>query len=274
VRLDPQVGIGYGNAAWGAERYSDFFDEYRSKGDEIGIHVHTYNWSKAKEAWIDDCGNDEWTAYCLRSSHDSFTQAFGSEPRCVRFGNFWLSTAAVNQAEELGLEFDLTIEPGLNAANWGGGKKPIETGVTPDYYRVPRVPYAPARHDFKKRHRDSGARSITMMPLTAAHRSLGWSLRDVRRRLGRIRRNGFAARHQEEPLSMWRHWTGKDHFGAMLDRALALQDRPYLAFAVRSDINGADFAAYDGCLNALLEHPAAARFVFCSPRDAMRYLEA
>jgi hypothetical protein len=60
----------------------------------------------------------------------------------------------------------------------------------------------------------------------------------------------------------------------MVDRAIALQERPYLAFAVRSGINGVDFEAYDGCLNALLQHPVARSFVFCSPRDAMRYLEA
>jgi hypothetical protein len=272
LRLDPQVAIGYGNAAWGAERYAALFDEYRAKGDEIGIHVHTYNWSKADDGWIDDCGNAEWTAHCLQSSHDAFTEAFGRRPRCVRFGNFWLSTAAVNQAEALGIEFDLTIEPGLNATGWGAAKKPLETGVIPDYYRVPRVPYAPSRRDFKKRQRDGDPRNITMMPLTAAHRALGWGLSDVRRRLGRIRRNGFSARRQEEPLSMWKRWSGKDHYGAMLDRAIALQKRPYLAFAVRSDIDGVDFPAYDACLNALLQHPAAPRFAFCSPRDAMKYL--
>jgi hypothetical protein len=272
LRMDPQVAIGYGNAAWAAERYADFFQEYQSNGDEIGIHVHTYTWSKAREGWIDDCGNEEWTAYCLQSSNDSFKQVFGKQPRCIRFGNFWLSTAAVNQAEELGVEFDLTIEPGLDASTWGAGKKPPETGVIPDYCRVPRVPYTPSRRDFKKRHRDGDARNITMMPLTAAHRALGWNLRDIRRRLGRMRRNGFSARNQEEPLSMWRNWAGKDHYGAMLDRAIALQERPYLAFAVRSDINGQDFAAYDGCLNALLGHPVSPRFVFCSPGDAMQYL--
>ncbi len=275
VRLDPQVAIGYGKAAWAAERYADFFEEYRSKGDEIGIHVHTYNWSKGDDGWIDDNGNEEWTSHCLQSSFDSFRQVFGDQPRCLRFGNYWLSTAAVNQAEDLGIEFDLTIEPGLDATGWGAGKKPTETGVIPNFFRVPRVPYAPSRHDFKRRHGDGDARRITMMPLTSGHRSLGWSLRDVRRRLGRIRRNGFSARLQEEPLSMWRTWSGKDHYGAMLDRAIALQERPYLAFAVRSDMNVERYhQAYESCLNALLEHPAASRFVFCSPRDAMRYLEA
>ena len=275
VRMDPQVAISYGNAAWAAERYADFFEEYRAKGDEIGIHVHTYNWSKSREAWVDDCGDEEWTAYCLQSSNDSFKQVFGKQPRCMRFGNFWLSTAAVNQAEDLGIQFDLTIEPGLDAKTWEADKKPAATGVIPSYCGMSSVPYTPSRSDFKKRHGNGAARNIKMLPLTAAHRALGWNLRDIRRRLGRVRRNGFSARNQDQPLSMWRKdWTGRDHYGAMLDRAIALQERPYLAFAVRSEMNGKDFAAYERCLSALVDHPAAPSFEFCSPRDAMRYLEA
>jgi hypothetical protein len=274
VRMDPQVAIGYGSAAWAAERYADFFEQYRAHGDEIGIHVHTYNWSKSLGTWIDDCGNEEWTAHCLQSSTASFKQVFGYQPRSLRFGNFWLSTAAVNQAEELGIEFDLTIEPGLDASKWEADKKPRETGVVPSYCGIPSVPYTPSRRDFRKRHLNGDSRNITMMPLTAAHRALGWSLRDVRRRLGRVRRNGLSSRNHDEPLSMWKgDWTGENHYGAMLDRAIELQQRPYLAFAVRSDINGKEFAAYERCLSALAEHPAAPSFVFCSPRDAMRCLE-
>lgn len=272
--MDPQVAISYGSAAWAAERYAPFFEKYRANGDEIGIHVHTYNWSKSAGKWIDDCGNDEWTAYCLESSHESFKQVFGNEPRSLRFGNFWLSTDAVNRAERLGIEFDLTIEPGLDASKWGAGNRPAETGVIPSYCGMSSVPYTPSRDDFKKPQPSAAGRNIKMVPLTAAHRALGWNLRDIRRRLGRVRRNGFAARHQDEPLSMWQNWTGRDHYGAMLDRALALQERPYLAFAVRSDLNGDGFAGYERCLNALVEHPAAPSFVFCSPADAVRYLES
>jgi hypothetical protein len=274
VRMDPQIAISYGTAAWAAERYTSFFEEYRAHGDEVGIHVHTYNWSKTRDSWIDDCGNDEWTAYCLQSSSDSYKQVFGDQPRCVRFGGFWLSTAAVNQAEEIGVQFDLTIEPGLDASTWEADKTPPRTGTLPSYCGMSSTPYTPSRSDFRKRHGSADARTIKMMPLTAAHRALGWSLRDVRRRLGRVRRNGFLARNRDEPLSMWRpDWTGKDHYGAMLDRAIALQERPYLAVAMRSDMNGR-FVAYDRCFNALLEHPAARNFVFCSPRDAMKYLES
>lgn len=272
IRMDPQVAIAYGNAAWAAERYAGFFEEYRSAGDEIGLHVHTYRWLEDRDQWLDDCGNAEWVTHCLQSSNDSFNEAFGKQARSIRFGNYWLSTAAVNQAEALGFEFDLTIEPGLNASNWQSDKKPPQTGVIPDFYRVPRVPYVPSRSNFKKQGDKGDGRNIMMMPITSAYLALGWGPRDIKRRLGRLVRNGPSGHRQDQPLSMWRKWTGKDGFTNMLDRAIALQKRPYLAFAVRSDMNGREFQAYDSCLNALLNHPAASRFVFCNPRNAMRYL--
>jgi hypothetical protein len=57
LRMDPQVAIAYGSPAWAVDRYAKFFDEYQSSGDELGIHVHTYRWSDASDAWLDDCGD-------------------------------------------------------------------------------------------------------------------------------------------------------------------------------------------------------------------------
>jgi hypothetical protein len=272
LRMDPQVAIAYGNAAWAAQRYADFLEEYLSAGDEVGLHVHTYRWLDDRNEWLDDCGNAAWITHCLESSTDSFNEVFGKQARSIRFGNYWLSTAAVNEAEALGFEFDLTIEPGLNASNWQGGKKPPQTGAVPDYYRVPRFPYVPSRSDFKRQADQGDNRNIMMMPLTSAYLALGWGPRDIKRRLGRLKRNGLSWHRQHQPLSMWRKWEGRDGFTAMLDRAISLQKRPYLAFAIRSDMHGKDFQAYDGCLNALLNHPAASRFVFCTPHAATRYL--
>lgn len=272
LRLDPQVAIAYGDAAWGAKRYEHFFREYRSAGDEIGLHVHTYRWLENPGRWLDDCGNAEWAAYCLENSHEHFERAFGAPARSLRFGNYWVSTAAINQAEALGYEFDLTVEPGLNAGLWSSDKKPATSGELPDFYRVPRIPYAPSRSDFKKRSANPDDRSIRLMPLTSASLQWGWGVRDFKRRLGRLARNGLQGRRQNEPLSMWRTWGGDNSFTAMLDRALASQERPYLAFAIRSNVNGKEFEAYDSSLHALLNHPAASNFVFCTPRQAMGHL--
>lgn len=270
LRMDPQVAIAYGSATWIADRYAAFLEEYQAMGDDLGLHVHTYRWSDARDGWLDDCGNPEWVAQCLESSVDSYKTVFGDTSRTLRFGNFWLSTAAVNQAEKLGIEYDLTIEPGL-ASMSKYGNKPPQSGPTPELYRVPRVPYRPSTLDFRKPSADANRR-ILMVPLTSAYMNLGWSPGDLRHRLGRLRRNGVRGRLQNIPLSMWRKWDGKNTYTAMLDRAISLQERPYLAFAIRSDINGKDFPAYDSCFEALLNHPAVSRFVFSTPPEAMSHL--
>lgn len=271
LRMDPQVAIAYGSPTWVADKYANYLEEYRSKGDDLGIHVHTYRWSDSLDGWLDDCGNSEWAEECLLSSADSYKKVFGESSRTLRFGNFWLSTKAIHQAETLGIEYDLTVEPGLGSV-WQYGNKPPQSGPTPSFCRVPRVPYTPSRSDFREINNDGSNRRITMLPLTSAYSKLGWGPKALRQRLGRLRRCGINGRLQSLPLSMWRKWEGVDNYTAMLDRAISLQKRPYLAFAIRSDINGKDFPAYDSCLKALLNHSAASRFVFCTPPEAMSHL--
>jgi len=57
----------------------------------------------------------------------------------------------------------------------------------------------------------------------------------------------------------------------MIDRALAAQRRPYLAFAIRtrSDIS----QAVGPRIDALLAHPASSRFRFSTPAEALAELE-
>lgn len=271
LRMDPQVATAYGSATWVADRYADMLEECRSAGDELGIHVHTYRWSETLEGWLDDCGNAEWVMECLESSFDAFRRVFGEPARTLRFGNYWLSTAAVNRAEELGIEYDLTIEPGL-PSKMKYGNKPPQSGPTPDFYRVPRRPYYPSRSEFRRPVKAGRDRKIVMMPLTSAYQELGWRPAAWRHRIGRLRRNGLRGRLQNLPLSMWRARDDHNPFSALLDRALSLQSHPYLAFAIRSDINGKDFPAYDSALNALSTHGAAARFSFCTPKEALAHL--
>ena len=96
-----------------------------------------------------------------------------------------------------------------------------------------------------------------------------------RRYLRRLWQNGVRHRRQDTPLSMWRHWPTPDTFDRMIDRALAAQRHPYLAFAIRSDfgVRSDLLQAVDGCVNALLAHPARSRFRFSTPAEALAELE-
>jgi hypothetical protein len=110
-----------------------------------------------------------------------------------------------------------------------------------------------------------------MLPLSSAHLRLG-PKRRLRRRLRRLLRNGVRHRLQDTPLSMWRRWAPPDGFDRMLDRALAAQRRPYLAFAIRTEV-GQPIENVNTCLAALLAHPEVGRFAFCTPAEALALLD-
>jgi hypothetical protein len=159
------------------------------------------------------------------------------------------------------------VEPGRPPFKWEA--KGESTGDLPEVYRVPRCPYEPALDDFRK-PAEVGSRSIRMIPLTAGWLKLGFR---VGARLRRLLRNGYEYRLQDAAL-MWRHWPAPNTFGRMLDRAIAAQNRPYLAFAIRSS-SGVDdsFDRVNSCLQALLEHSQRERFAFTTPAEALKLLE-
>jgi len=253
-----------------AERYRAHLDDVAARGDEIGVHPHAFRWLEAEGTWLQDFGDRSWVEHCLRSSLDAFAKAFGRPCRVLRFGDRWLSTPMLNLAERLGIQYDLTVEPG--APPMASMRTDERTSAPlPDYRRVPREPYAPALTDFRRRAR-GGKRSIRMIPLTSAHRGL--PRRRVMARVQRVLRNGPRHWRQDTPLSMWRRWPAPNTFDRMLDRALAAQARPYLAFAIRTDLADPDLREpIDACLQALLAHPAAPTFAVATPAGAMAHLD-
>ena len=143
----------------------------------------------------------------------------------------------------------------------------------PDYFRVPRTPYLPSSTDFRKPAQREH-RQILMIPLTSSYLKLGFGFKDLARRIYRLYRNGFRYRLQNKPLSMWRRWGGVNCFSNMIDRAIQLQEKPYLAFAIHSNFTVTkDYESVDSCLQTLITHPARSRFVFCTPAEAIEILQ-
>jgi hypothetical protein len=93
-------------------------------------------------------------------------------------------------------------------------------------------------------------------------------------RLRRIQSNGFRHRRQDTPLSMWQEWHQPNDFTVMIDRAIAAQREPYLAFAINScyPVEPPILPRIERCLEALVNHPESARFVFCRPGEALAIL--
>jgi hypothetical protein len=267
LRMDPQIAEVWGSATWVADRHRAHLEDAARRGDEIGLHPHAFRWLPAERTWLSDFADPDWIAHTLTTSIEAFRRAFGRDCTALRWGDGWLDTASVDLAERLGVRFDLSLEPGAAAlAAPATGER--ASAPLPDRERVPRAPYTPSRADWRGAQREP--RGIRIVPLTSGHRRLG-----PRRRLRRLLRNGIRGRLQDTPLSMWRRWTPPDGFDRMLDRALAAQRRPYLAFAIRTSFgaNPAEREAVGTCLDALLAHPEAGRFAFCTPAEALAWLE-
>lgn len=263
--MDPQVAEPYGSPTWIVDQHETHIKDVQTYGDELGIHAHAYRWLEDERVWLHDFGNQAWVEHCVRTSLEAFARALGR--RCVsfRFGDRWLNTPTVDLLEQLGVRYDLTAEPGMPDFPTPKVGEPA-TGPTADFSRVPREPWFPSAVDFRRPA--STARQIRMIPLTSAHLKFGLHPRAY---LRRVQANGFRGRLQDTPLGMYKRWTAPDTFGRLLDRALAAQRKPYLAFAIRTDIGAQRWIhdAVDENLRALLEHPAAPGFRFCTPAEAM-----
>ncbi len=265
LRIDAQIEP-YGSATWIVDRYPAHMEEIQRAGDEIGVHPHAYRWLEDERMWMHDFGNQAWVDQCLSMALEGFAKALGRPCVSLRFGDRWMNTATLNLAEQLGVRFDLTVEPGTPPypTPMPGERA---SGPLPDYRPVPRVPYTPSPSDFRRPGRRD-ARTIRVIPLTSGYLRLGFHPRQYVRRL---RANGFRGRRQDTPLYMWLPWPAPNTFDRVLDRALAAQRRPYLAFAIRTrpDISQAVSPRVD----ALLAHPAASRFRFSTPAEALAELE-
>ena len=149
LRLDPQIEKVYGAPTWPAETYRALFDAGRRRGDEIGIHVHAWRWHQEDGEWFADYGDQTWVEHCIQTSVGAYREVFGTTPASFRFGDSWMNNRTLALLEELGIRYDLTLEPGVkDVPGLALGER--ATGVGVEYVATPTEPYRPSFDDFKR----------------------------------------------------------------------------------------------------------------------------
>jgi hypothetical protein len=130
LRSDGQLERAYGHALYLLQRYEEFWETIRHRGDELGWHPHLYTEDddgatiliKDPEQACDELER-------LSSIHD--TEGF--HPVAFRNGEGWHTTETLATIERLRIEVDSTAIPGRT----GGANHPMEwTGA-------PNQPYFP-----------------------------------------------------------------------------------------------------------------------------------
>lgn len=139
LRIDPQIEQAWGRSDHVVRAVPELPDTIAARGDASGIHPHLWRWSDAHDDWLSDLDDADWMLRCLDTARDGYRAIFGHVPDACRFGDRWLSDAALAALHARGVAYDLTVEPGRPAERPYGD--PHARGLLPDTHAVPRVPH-------------------------------------------------------------------------------------------------------------------------------------
>ena len=255
VRLDAEIAERGGRPAALADLAGDVLSAAAERGDAIGVHSHFSRWDPRLDGWLVDHGNAAFVDETLRASLAAFAGRFGHGAPIHRFGDRWSSPAALATLAELGVEIDLTIEPGQRGAQRTDPTR-AATGRIPDQL-----------HERSVVRRFAGT-GLWQFPLSSADPAP--ALPPFRRWARRLR---FAGQPRHRTLLLDRAWPSTEAFWSIVLRMLDGQSAPYVAAAIRSDVSlDARFAG----VTAILDDVASAgrRFVFEPPEQALARLAA
>jgi hypothetical protein len=265
VRSDSQVAETYHSPAWAFEHYGEAFRRLSAACDEIGLHVHPYRWDAADNDWVDDYGNQEWVNHCVHMGVCAFEKFFQRKPASFSMGMDWTNQATIELVSDLQIRHEFSTILGKEAQPFP--TVGVYTGVAPDCSRIPQRPYRPSRKNFLSPAAHQGA-GIWIFPQSSRVVRLPRSWKRKLYELVRMRpvpphytRKFFL---QDDPAAL----------RAAIDITLSRLGRPYLTFAVRTHefTKPERIAIIRRNLEGTLEHPAAARFVFTTPAQALRIL--
>ena len=266
MRMDPQIEHTYGLPWWVVKRYAETIAELERAGDEIGLHTHGWRWNQDSNRWVIDHGDQKWIDHCLHMSFEAYEAAFGRPCFSFRFGDHWMNDETMASLEELGVKFDLTIEPGMKVKP-GLVRKELHTGSLPDYTDTPTRPYRPSRRDFRQQSYIEG-RGLWMIPLSTASRL---------DRFAGLKRAALAL-----GIDLQRHYETTQlnlglkgsRFREFTNSLLHLRGASYLAPVVRTDVgaNPGFMANMEQNLEFIVSHPLVKRFKFVRPAEAIELL--
>ena len=255
LRMDPQIETVHGSAAFAAERYDDVLSHLRELGDDIGVHPHPQRWDG--KSWLMDHGDDAWIEHSVRLSFAAYRDAFGEPCRLHRGGDRMMTSGWMRLLGELGVEVDMTPEPGepgVDAVDRGARW----TGSIPDYSDAPREAFVPSPGDFLS---SNGRGAPVVLPLTSTRVPRSDRRRSAPGALppGRPHRT-LQPWHCDDPHELW------DLASSWLDE----MERPYLAFAIRSDITShePEWRRFEAVFKRLASHPLRDRIAVTPALDA------
>lgn len=136
--------------------FKDEILELKSKGDEVGIHIHTFVLDPKSSRWI-QTEDPKRETRIVRLSVDMFKRRLGYAPSSIRMGWFTMSNEIMRTLEACSLLVDSSAIPGTYSKGKFDGRDNIY-----DWSRAPHVPYHPSHDDYQS----SGNMQILEIPVS------------------------------------------------------------------------------------------------------------
>lgn len=265
-RTDPQITQAYGRPEHVLAEYPECIARLRTNGDYFGVHAHPIRWCERRRLWVHDFVDREWLIHCTRSSLDAYSRWSGSPIQRFRAGAGFLTNDIIEVADQCGVKVELSLEP---VASWGLTMRKVPSAVDDsprvggytDCRTAPRVPFRPARHDFRISGGASG-RNLVMVPNTTGS---AVQPRPAWRQLARHLILGSAGQDVLFPSA---DWPSASFYWDLVARQLRSMDRPYLSLAIRTDSpDSALLGKVRQLFDELPEHRLAEQLRLVDPLD-------
>ena len=202
IRLDPDIERCFGRTDFIVHRNRTQIDRLLAHGDLVGIHTHFYRWDEQGHHSYTDVADDAWNIECLDVSASTFKQCFGESVRRASQGGYFMSDRLVERSIALGIEVDVTVEPGLAAKKADPSFGDYATAPSPSFEGFPRHPYYPSRTALGMAARsEDDARRLLIVPLTSYDYKT--ALLPWRKRISKRLRGESAP---PRPLNPWKAW--------------------------------------------------------------------
>jgi hypothetical protein len=175
-----------------------------------------------------------------------------------------MNNETMHLLESLGVEFDLTIEPGIrDVKELNEGE--VATGARANYVTVPIEPFRPGQQDFR-RPGNGNALNMWSIPLSTGSRVIikTGPLAPIKRAV-----STFKWRHQ--PLTL-NPAIAQHEFNSILNRLVSNESTTYIAPVVRTDAATKNALKLKENMETMRTHPEVRRFVFVKPDEAMQLL--
>ncbi len=253
-RMDPQIEALGGRPDALVMPLLPELDRLRARGDTIGLHTHMGRWDPATAGWLVDHGDPDWVAHCISTAFAAYAATFGEPCLRHRFGDRFMSPAALDLVGALGAEVDLTVEPGKPRTDRVDMTAPA-TGEIPSTLHLRSEPM---------RHASS---NLWLLPLTAGDPgpALPWHIRLARH----VR---FAGQPLRRPLTLYRRYRSAAAYWEAVERTASDVTSPYLALVVRSDLPlTAEMTFARPLMDALLRTALVRRLGFTDPVEVVRH---